>query len=162
MSPHLRPWIHLIPLYNFRLKAEPNRSHFGGRNGLRKLRFLNEKMRASAKRDPAILAAYSMIRVEGSRFGSSILYGPARGTAYRVPIVVTQLGANAILAVSLAVRKAGARVKKIPIYKSVLKKKYGEDVTNVGVEDGFAPNIQENKQGLELLRTATANAGYTG
>lgn len=31
--------------------------------------------------------------------------------------VVFQLGANAILAVSLAVCKAGAHVKKIPLYK---------------------------------------------
>lgn len=32
-------------------------------------------------------------------------------------LVVFQLGANAILAVSLAVCKAGASVKKIPLYK---------------------------------------------
>ncbi|KAK1261965.1 Enolase [Acorus gramineus] len=134
-----------------------------------------------------------------------------------------KLGANAILAVSLAVCKAGARVKKIPLYKhianlagnknlvlpvpafnvinggshagnklamqefmilpvgassfkeamkmgvevyhnlkSVIKKKYGQDATNVGDEGGFAPNIQENKEGLELLKTAIAKAGYTG
>ncbi|KAM7531638.1 hypothetical protein LguiB_035048 [Lonicera macranthoides] len=46
--------------------------------------------------------------------------------------------------------------------KSVIKKKYGQDATNVGDEGGFAPNIQENKEGLELLKTAIANAGYTG
>ncbi|KAJ6834961.1 enolase [Iris pallida] len=134
-----------------------------------------------------------------------------------------KLGANAILAVSLAVCKAGADVKKIPLYqhianlagnknlvlpvpafnvinggshagnklamqefmilpvgassfkeamkmgvevyhnlKSVIKKKYGQDATNVGDEGGFAPNIQENKEGLELLKTAIAKAGYTG
>ncbi|KAJ6819995.1 enolase [Iris pallida] len=134
-----------------------------------------------------------------------------------------KLGANAILAVSLAVCKAGASVKKIPLYqhianlagnknlvlpvpafnvinggshagnklamqefmilpvgassfkeamkmgvevyhhlKSVIKKKYGQDATNVGDEGGFAPNIQENKEGLELLKTAIAKAGYTG
>ncbi|KAL6127840.1 hypothetical protein ACLB2K_071201 [Fragaria x ananassa] len=134
-----------------------------------------------------------------------------------------QLGANAILAVSLAVCKAGAIVKKIPLYKhianlagnktlvlpvpafnvinggshagnklamqefmilpvgassfkeamnmgvevyhhlkAVIKKKYGQDATNVGDEGGFAPNIQENKEGLELLKTAIAKAGYTG
>ncbi|KAK7859994.1 enolase 1 [Quercus suber] len=117
------------------------------------------------------------------------------------------LGANAILAVSLAVCKAGAGVNKIPLYKhianlagnkklvlpvpafnefmilpvgassfkeamkmgvevyhnlkSVIKKKYGQDATNVGDEGGFAPNIQENKEGLELLKTAIAKAGYT-
>ncbi|KAL9373092.1 hypothetical protein Peur_035336 [Populus x canadensis] len=32
----------------------------------------------------------------------------------------------------------------------------------VGDEGGFAPNIQENKEGLELLKTAIAKAGYTG
>ncbi|KAG8638478.1 hypothetical protein MANES_14G033200v8 [Manihot esculenta] len=134
-----------------------------------------------------------------------------------------KLGANAILAVSLAVCKAGATVKKIPLYqhianlagnktlvlpipafnvinggshagnklamqefmilpvrassfkeamkmgvevyhhlKAVIKKKYGQDATNVGDEGGFAPNIQENKEGLELLKAAIAKAGYTG
>ncbi|WMV52155.1 hypothetical protein MTR67_045540 [Solanum verrucosum] len=100
-----------------------------------------------------------------------------------------KLGANAILAVSLAVCKAGAAVKKIPLYKefmilpvgassfkeamkmgcevyhhlkAVIKKKYGQDATNVGDEGGFAPNIQENKEGLELLKTAIEKAGYTG
>jgi enolase len=46
--------------------------------------------------------------------------------------------------------------------KSVIKKKYGQDAVNVGDEGGFAPNIQDNKEGLELLKTAIANAGYTG
>eukprot|EP00252_Welwitschia_mirabilis_P007462 TRINITY_DN1884_c0_g1_i1.p1 TRINITY_DN1884_c0_g1~~TRINITY_DN1884_c0_g1_i1.p1 ORF type:complete len:484 (-),score=52.90 TRINITY_DN1884_c0_g1_i1:285-1622(-) len=134
-----------------------------------------------------------------------------------------KLGANAILAVSLAVCKAGATLKKIPLYqhiaelagnktlvmpvpafnvinggshagnklamqefmilpvgaksfseamkmgaevyhnlKSVIKKKYGQDATNVGDEGGFAPNIQENKEGLELLKIAIEKAGYTG
>ncbi|XP_019454666.1 PREDICTED: enolase-like [Lupinus angustifolius] len=134
-----------------------------------------------------------------------------------------KLGANAILAVSLAVCKAGASVLKIPLYKhianlagnkrlvlpvpafnvinggshagnklamqefmilpvgastfkeamkmgvevyhnlkSVIKKKYGQDAVNVGDEGGFAPNIQENKEGLELLKSAIAKAGYTG
>ncbi|XP_009623017.1 enolase isoform X1 [Nicotiana tabacum] len=134
-----------------------------------------------------------------------------------------KLGANAILAVSLAVCKAGAAVKNIPLYKhiadlagnkklvlpvpafnvinggshagnklamqefmilpvgassfkeamkmgcevyhhlkAVIKKKYGQDATNVGDEGGFAPNIQENKEGLELLKTAIDKAGYTG
>ncbi|KAK8540130.1 hypothetical protein V6N13_048786 [Hibiscus sabdariffa] len=134
-----------------------------------------------------------------------------------------KLGANAILAVSLAVCKAGAEIKNIPLYKhianlagnkklvlpvpafnvinggshagnklamqefmilpvgassfkeamkmgvevyhnlkAVIKKKYGQDATNVGDEGGFAPNIQENKEGLELLNIAIAKAGYTG
>ncbi|KAI8615730.1 enolase 3 [Chytriomyces sp. MP71] len=46
--------------------------------------------------------------------------------------------------------------------KSVIKKKYGQDATNVGDEGGFAPNIQDNREGLELLKTAIAQAGYTG
>ncbi|KAI5009076.1 hypothetical protein ZWY2020_010124 [Hordeum vulgare] len=125
---------------------------------------------------------------------------------------IQKLRANAILAVSLAVCKAGAMVNKIPLYqhianltgnktlvlpvpafnvinhefmilptgaasfkeamktgvevyhhvKSIIKKKYGQDATNVGDEGGFAPNIQENKEGLEMLKVAIAKAGYTG
>ncbi|EPS60909.1 enolase, partial [Genlisea aurea] len=134
-----------------------------------------------------------------------------------------KLGANAILAVSLAVCKAGAASLNIPLYKhianlagnkklvlpvpafnvinggshagnklamqefmilpvgassfkeamkmgvevyhhlkAVIKKKYGQDATNVGDEGGFAPNIQENEEGLELLKAAIEKAGYTG
>eukprot|EP00850_Spirogloea_muscicola_P006614 SM000031S11623 [mRNA] locus=s31:722042:726709:- [translate_table: standard] len=134
-----------------------------------------------------------------------------------------KLGANAILAVSLSVCKAGAAVKKMPLYKhiselagnsklvlpvpafnvinggshagnklamqefmilpigassfkeamkmgtevyhnlkAVIKKQYGQDATNVGDEGGFAPNIQDNKEGLDLLQAAIAKAGYTG
>ncbi|CAG8499601.1 1556_t:CDS:2 [Paraglomus brasilianum] len=135
-----------------------------------------------------------------------------------------KLGANAILGVSLAVARAGAAEKGVPLYKhiadlsgskkpfvlpvpafnvinggshagnklamqefmilptgaksfaeamrigsevyhalkSVIKSKYGQDATNVGDEGGFAPNIQDNKEGLELLKTAIAKAGYTG
>ena len=46
--------------------------------------------------------------------------------------------------------------------KKVIKEKYGQDATNVGDEGGFAPNIQDNMEGLELLRTAIEKAGYTG
>merc|ERR1719249_532451 len=45
--------------------------------------------------------------------------------------------------------------------KKVIKKKYGQDATNVGDEGGFAPNIQDNREGLELLKTAIEKAGYT-
>jgi len=133
-----------------------------------------------------------------------------------------KLGANAILGVSLAVCKAGAAAKGVPLYKhiadlagnknlllpvpafnvinggshagnklamqefmilpigassfseamrmgaevyhhlkNIIKDKYGQDATNVGDEGGFAPNIQENKEGLELLKAAIAKAGYT-
>jgi len=135
----------------------------------------------------------------------------------------TKLGANAILAVSLAVCKAGAAQKGVPLYrhiaelagtgklvmpvpwmnvinggshagnrlamqefmigatgatsfkqamqmgcevyhnlKAVIKKKYGQDACNVGDEGGFAPNIQENDEGLKLLVEAIEKAGYTG
>ena len=135
----------------------------------------------------------------------------------------SKLGANAILGVSLAVCKAGAAHKGVPLYrhiadlaghsdvilpcpafnvinggshagnklamqefmilptgagsfreamqmgsevyhtlKSVIKEKYGQDATNVGDEGGFAPNIQDNHEGLELLRLAIEKAGYTG
>ncbi|XP_069466137.1 enolase isoform X2 [Ambystoma mexicanum] len=134
----------------------------------------------------------------------------------------SKFGANAILGVSLAVCKAGAAEKGVPLYrhiadlagnaevilpvpafnvinggshagnklamqefmilpvgastfkeamrigtevyhnlKSVIKAKYGQDATNVGDEGGFAPNILENKEALELLKTAISNAGYT-
>lgn len=134
-----------------------------------------------------------------------------------------KLGANAILGVSLAVCKAGAAHKGVPLYrhiadlagnsqlvlpvpafnvinggshagnklamqefmllptgasnfteamrmgsevyhhlKSVIKAKYGQDACNVGDEGGFAPNIQNNEEGLELLKEAIEKAGYTG
>jgi enolase len=133
------------------------------------------------------------------------------------------LGANAILGVSLAVCKAGAAEKGLPLYlhiaelagneqiilpvpafnvinggshagnklamqefmilpigatsfreamkmgtetyhilKSIIKEKYGVDATNVGDEGGFAPNIQDSKEGLDLLKVAIEKAGYTG
>lgn len=133
------------------------------------------------------------------------------------------LGANAILAVSLAVAKAAAAEKGVPLYqhisdlagysdkpwvlpvpafnvinggshagnklamqefmilptgapnfaealrlgaevyqhlKGVIKAKYGVDAVNVGDEGGFAPNIQDNKEGLVLIQAAIAKAGY--
>jgi enolase len=134
-----------------------------------------------------------------------------------------KLGANAILGVSIAVCKAGAAEKGVPLYrhiadlaghkeiimpvpafnvinggshagnklamqefmllptgasnfreamrmgseiyhnlKSVIKNKYGMDACNVGDEGGFAPNIQDNMEGLELLKVAIEKAGYTG
>lgn len=133
------------------------------------------------------------------------------------------LGANAILGVSMAVARAGAYVKGVPLYrhindlagnpkmvlpvpslnvinggshagnnlamqefmilpvgassfteamkmgaetyqhlKKVIKKKYGLDATSVGDEGGFAPNIQDNTEGLRLLEEAISTAGYTG
>uniref|UniRef100_A0A8I5YC61 phosphopyruvate hydratase n=1 Tax=Rattus norvegicus TaxID=10116 RepID=A0A8I5YC61_RAT len=134
----------------------------------------------------------------------------------------SKFGANAILGVSLAVCKAGAVEKGVPLYrhiadlagnpevilpvpafnvinggshaghklamqefmilpvgassfreamrigaevyhnlKNVIKEKYGKDATNVGDEGGFAPNNLENKDALELLKSAIAKAGST-
>jgi enolase len=46
--------------------------------------------------------------------------------------------------------------------KAVIKKNYGLDATGVGDEGGFAPNFQENKEALDLIKQAIENAGYTG
>jgi enolase len=133
------------------------------------------------------------------------------------------LGANAVLGVSMAVCKAGAVHKGVPLYRHIadlagtkqvimpvpcfnvinggshagnklamqefmllplgaatfkeamkmgseiyhhlkaeIKKRYGLDATAVGDEGGFAPNILDNTEGLDLLNTAIAKAGYTG
>jgi len=135
-----------------------------------------------------------------------------------------KLGANAILGVSLAVCRAGAAEKGVPLYqhisdlagysdrpwvlpvpafnvinggshagnklamqefmilpvgadtfadalrigaevyqhlKNVIKDKYGQDAVNVGDEGGFAPSIQNNKEGLLLIQSAIQKAGYS-
>lgn len=46
--------------------------------------------------------------------------------------------------------------------KAVIKKKYGQDACNVGDEGGFAPNILDNFEALNLLMEAIDKAGYTG
>ncbi|CAO3598143.1 unnamed protein product [Absidia cylindrospora] len=46
--------------------------------------------------------------------------------------------------------------------KGVIKAKYGQDATNVGDEGGFAPNIKDSHEGLDLLVAAIEKAGYTG
>eukprot|EP00922_Rhytidocystis_sp_ex-Travisia-forbesii_P039494 GHVS01058720.1.p1 GENE.GHVS01058720.1~~GHVS01058720.1.p1 ORF type:complete len:449 (+),score=99.72 GHVS01058720.1:121-1467(+) len=136
-----------------------------------------------------------------------------------------KLGANAILAVSMAVCRAGAAAQKVPLYeyiaklagkstdkmimpvpcfnvlnggshagnklamqefmifpvgaktfkqalqmgaevyhhlKAVIKKKYGMDATNVGDEGGFAPNILDNSEALDLVMEAIKLAGHEG
>lgn len=45
--------------------------------------------------------------------------------------------------------------------KSVIKKRYGLDATNVGDEGGFAPNIKSNVEGLDILSEAIEKAGYS-
>ncbi len=44
--------------------------------------------------------------------------------------------------------------------KSVIKAKYGQDACNVGDEGGFAPSIQSNYEGTDLLMEAIKKAGY--
>lgn len=44
--------------------------------------------------------------------------------------------------------------------KSVIKEKYGQDACNVGDEGGFAPSIQSNYEGVDLLMSAIKKAGY--
>ena len=46
--------------------------------------------------------------------------------------------------------------------KSLTKKKFGQDATNVGDEGGFAPNILVNSDALDLIVEAIKVAGYTG
>jgi enolase len=46
--------------------------------------------------------------------------------------------------------------------KNVIKKKYGQDACNVGDEGGFAPSIQSNYEGVDLLVEAIKIAGYEG
>jgi len=46
--------------------------------------------------------------------------------------------------------------------KTILKKRYGLDATNVGDEGGFAPPIVDVKDPLRLLKEAIEAAGYTG
>lgn len=133
-----------------------------------------------------------------------------------------KLGANAILGVSLAIARAGAGAKKVPLFQhfgdlagntdftlpvpsfnvinggshagnklafqefmilptgaetfseammmgtevyhnlaKVIRAKYGQDAINVGDEGGFAPNIQSNMEGVDLLMSAIEKAGYT-
>lgn len=137
----------------------------------------------------------------------------------------SKLGANAILAVSMALCRAGAAHKKMPLFKyiaelagkesnklvmpcpafnvinggshagnklpmqefmilpvgatsfkhalqigaevyhhlkNVIKSKYGMDATNVGDEGGFAPNILDNFEALNVLMDAIKAAGHTG
>merc|ERR1719382_1821572 len=135
----------------------------------------------------------------------------------------SKLGANAILAVSMAVCRAGAAASEMPLYqyiaklsgkpmdkfvmpvpsfnvinggshagnrlacqefmilpvgaksfkeamiigaevyhnlKSVIKKKYGQDACNVGDEGGFAPNVQDNNEALDVLMDAIKKSGH--
>merc|ERR1719254_334560 len=46
--------------------------------------------------------------------------------------------------------------------KSVIKKKYGQDACNVGDEGGFAPNVQDNNEALDVLMEAIKKSGHDG
>ncbi|XP_016180847.1 enolase 1, chloroplastic isoform X2 [Arachis ipaensis] len=48
------------------------------------------------------------------------------------------------------------------VLKGIIKEKYGQDACNVGDEGGFAPNVQDNREGLVLLIDAIEKAGYAG
>merc|ERR1712232_147873 len=135
----------------------------------------------------------------------------------------SKLGANAILAVSMALCRAGAASMQMPLYeyianlagrptdnyvmpvpsfnvinggshagnrlasqeiiilptwastfkealvigcevyhnlKKVIGEKYGQDACNVGDEGGFAPNVQDNTEALDVLMTAIKKSGH--
>lgn len=44
--------------------------------------------------------------------------------------------------------------------KKVIQEKYGQDATNVGDEGGFAPNVTESAEALEVLMTAIEKSGH--
>jgi len=59
-----------------------------------------------------------------------------------------------------AAMKAGSEIYQN--LKNVIKKKYGQDATNVGAEGGFAPNILANTDALDLVVEAINISGYEG
>merc|ERR1712110_401563 len=44
--------------------------------------------------------------------------------------------------------------------KGVIKNKYGLDACNVGDEGGFAPNVQDNNEALDVLMQAIEKSGH--
>merc|ERR1719254_91031 len=44
--------------------------------------------------------------------------------------------------------------------KGCIKKKYGQDACNVGDEGGFAPNVQDNNEALDVLMDAIKKSGH--
>ncbi len=44
--------------------------------------------------------------------------------------------------------------------KEIIKQKYGSSATNVGLEGGFAPNLKDPKDALDLLEKAIEKSGY--
>ncbi len=94
----------------------------------------------------------------------------------------TKLGANAILAVSMATKKLSAKVRRIPLYKSFYATKNFQLpyplmniinggahanngkakglATSVGDEGGFAPMINSNNQALDLIVLSIKKSGF--
>ena len=46
--------------------------------------------------------------------------------------------------------------------RGIIKEKYGQNAINAGDEGGFAPNVQNAKEALDLLTQAIEKAGYKG
>merc|ERR1712151_1104120 len=44
--------------------------------------------------------------------------------------------------------------------KGCIKKKYGQEACNVGDEGGFAPNVQDNDEALDILMEAIKLSGH--
>merc|ERR1711972_905970 len=44
--------------------------------------------------------------------------------------------------------------------RKVIQEKYGQDATNVGDEGGFAPNVTESSEALEVLMQAIEKSGH--
>merc|ERR1719229_1865775 len=44
--------------------------------------------------------------------------------------------------------------------KKVIQERYGQDATNVGDEGGFAPNVVESEEALELIMIALNKSGH--
>ncbi|CAG8849674.1 28536_t:CDS:2, partial [Gigaspora margarita] len=95
----------------------------------------------------------------------------------------SNFGANAILDLSLSVAKAADLAEnkkpyvlfvpafnvindgshagnKLAMQEFMILPMYGQDATNVGDKGGFAPNIQDNKESLELLKEAIKKAEF--
>ena len=189
-----------------------DKARFGGKGVLKAIENVQKVIRpALLGKDPSEQSKLDKLMVE-ELDGTQNEYGWCK----------KKLGANAILAVSLALSRAGAASAGVPLYqyiaqlggkntekyvlpvpafnvinggshagnrlamqefmilptgaksfreavqigaevyqslKKVIQGKYGLDATNVGDEGGFAPNIQDNFEGLHLLTEAIDKAG---
>lgn len=46
--------------------------------------------------------------------------------------------------------------------KGIMKKKFGQQATNVGDEGGFAPNVSTPQEAIDLIHKAVDEAGQSG